>query len=297
MVLLAGLLTGCLELAHAVEANPSQASSGIVVYAAGDIADCRRVPPDQSGAAETAALIEGELARNDRAIVLSLGDHTYPDGHPSEFERCYQATWGQFKDRTYPTPGNHEYRTHAAQGYFGYFGTAAGDRQRGYYRFKVGDWQIISLNSNLSGTAFSAQLEWLKSTLAQNTAHCTLAYWHHPVFSSGSHGNEDIMLPAWRMLADAKVELVLSAHDHHYERFAPMNADGRRDDAQGTRQFIIGTGGARLTKFRLFKRHSEATGNTSHGVLKLVLQPGRYTWEFMPTRPGTQTDLGSDSCR
>lgn len=268
-----------------------------MVYAAGDIADCRRVRPEKSGAAETAALVENELTRNDQAIVLSLGDHTYPDGRPGEFKNCYQATWGRFKERTYPTPGNHEYRTRGADGYFDYFGKAAGDHQAGYYHFQAGDWQIISLNSNLSGKAFSAQLDWLQSVLAQSPSRCTLAYWHHPVFSSGSHGNEDIMQPAWRMLADAKAELVLSAHDHHYERFAPMNADGKADHAQGTRQFIVGTGGARLTKFRLFKRHSEATSNTSHGVLKLVLSPDTYTWEFMPSQPQDQTDRGSGTCR
>lgn len=279
------------------EARPEQITSDIAVYAAGDIADCRRVPPERSGAAETAALIERALTRDRQAIVLSLGDHTYPDGRPPEFTHCYQPTWGRFKERTYPTPGNHEYRTPSAAGYFGYFGTAAGNRQGGYYHFKAGDWQIISLNSNLKESAFTAQLEWLKSVLAQHASRCTLAFWHHPVFSSGEHGNEDGMLPAWRMLADAKAELVLSAHDHHYERFAPMSADGRRDDAKGTRQFIVGTGGARLTKFRLFKRHSEATGNSSHGVLKLVLQPEAYEWEFMPTASGVQGDRGRGVCR
>ncbi|MGV3742626.1 MAG: metallophosphoesterase family protein, partial [Burkholderiaceae bacterium] len=210
---------------------------------------------------------------------------------------CYHATWGRFKERTHPTPGNHEYRTRSAEGYFDYFGAAAGDRQGGFYRFQAGDWQIISLNSNLKGDAYFVQLEWLKSVLAENTARCTLAYWHHPVFSSGDHGNEDAMLPAWRMLAQAKAELVLSAHDHHYERFGPMNADGKRDDAHGTRQFIVGTGGAALTKFKLFKRHSEATGNSSHGVLKLALKPDAYDWEFMPTKAGTPGDRGSGSCR
>lgn len=278
------------------EADPA-ASPAVIVYAAGDIADCRRVPPERSGAAETAALIESELARNSQGIVLSLGDHTYPNGHPSEFEHCYRETWGKFKERTYPAPGNHEYRTPGAAGYFEYFGPVAGEKQKGYYRFEAGGWQIISLNSNLRGAAFSEQLSWLKSTLAQDRAHCTVAFWHHPVYSSGNHGSEEIMEPAWRMLADANVELVLSAHDHHYERFAPMNADGRRDDAQGTRQFVVGTGGARLTKLRFFRRHSEVTGNSSHGVLKLALQPGTYTWEFLPTKAAMQVDRGAGSCR
>jgi acid phosphatase type 7 len=270
--------------------------TGIPVYAAGDIADCRRVAPEGSGAAKTAALIEAELAEHPQAAVLSLGDNTYPDGHPSEFEHCYESTWGSFKHRTYPAPGNHEYKTPRARGYFGYFGDAAGTVQRGYYSFQLGDWHVVSLNSNLEGAALAAQLEWLKTDLERNPARCTLAYWHHPLISSGGHGNVDVMQAAWRILAEANVELVLAAHDHHYERFAPMDIAGKPDDAYGIRQFIVGTGGARLTKFRLFKRHSEARNNQSLGVLKLILGSGNYAWQFLSTEPGVYTDQGKGNC-
>jgi 3',5'-cyclic AMP phosphodiesterase CpdA len=266
------------------------------VYAAGDIADCRRLAPGNSGAAKTAALIEAGLAQNPQAAILSLGDNTYPDGDPREFEHCYHPTWGKFKHRTYPAPGNHEYRTRGAIGYFQYFGDAAGPAQRGYYSFKLGDWHIISLNSNLKDQAFAAQLEWLKTDLEQNPARCTLAYWHHPLQSSGGHGNVGVMESAWHILAEANVELVLAAHDHHYERFAPMDSAGKRDDARGIRQFIVGTGGATMTKFRLVKRHSEARNNHSLGVLKLMLGSGDYDWQFLPTVPGEYTDGGKGSC-
>jgi hypothetical protein len=269
---------------------------GIPIYAAGDIADCRYARPEESGAAATAALLEAGLAQHNEAVVLNLGDSTYPDGHPLEFSRCYHPTWGRFKDRTYPVPGNHEYRTRAASGHFSYFGAVSMPQRGGYYSFRIGDWHVIALNSNLRGKEFAAQMDWLTSDLRQNQARCTLAYWHHPVFSSGEHGDVDAMLPAWRILADANAELVLAAHDHHYERFAPMNRSGRRDEKQGIRQFIVGTGGARLRMVRIPRENSEANSNVSHGVLKLVLKSGAYAWQFLPVSGDARADQGSGTC-
>lgn len=277
-------------------ANAADREAGIPVYAAGDIADCRYVHPKVSGAEETAALVVAEIAQNEDAVVLNLGDSTYPDGRPEEFTGCYHPTWGRFKNRTYPVPGNHEYKTPGAHGYFHYFGAAAAPERGGYYSFQLGEWHVIALNSNLQDEDFAKQMDWLKSTLQQNAGHCTLAYWHHPVFSSGEYGYNDTMLPAWRMLVEAKAELVLAAHEHHYERFAPLDGSGRRDEAGGIRQFVVGTGGARLRMIRLFRKNSEAASNDSHGVLKLVLKPGAYTWQFLPVSPDTPADSGSGSC-
>lgn len=269
---------------------------GIPVYAAGDIADCRNRLPRTSGAAKTAALVADGLAADKDAVVLTLGDNTYPVGLLSEFTECYEPTWGQFKARTYPAPGNHEYYTPSAVGYYQYFGKAAGPDRRGYYSFKLGRWHVISLNSYLKPDEHQAQLAWLRNDLAQNKTHCTLAFWHHPNYSSGGHGSDERMADAWKMLYDAGAELVLASHDHDYERFAPQNAAGKRDSERGMRQFVVGTGGARLTPFRFRKLNSEAGDNTTHGVLKLVLKDPGYEWEFLPTENGGFTDRGMALC-
>ena len=254
---------------------------GVTVYAAGDIADCKSLPPAKSGAAKTASLIEAGLAHDKNAMVLTLGDNTYPVGLPTEFENCYQPTWGRFKQRTYPTPGNHDYYTPQAIGYYGYFDKAAGPNRRGYYSFDLGGWHIIALDSNLAPAAHAVQLDWLRADLAAHPARCTLAYWHHPLYSSGGHGSVPKMRDAWKLLADAGAELVLSGHDHDYERFAPQDADGRLDPARGIRQFVAGTGGAYPTPFLFTVAHSEARDSNRTGVLRLRLYTGGYGWEFV----------------
>jgi len=228
--------------------------------------------------------------------VLTLGDNTYPAGAPSELSGCYEPTWGQFKPRTYPTAGNHDYYTNAGSGYFAYFGERAKPAQHGYYSFEIGKWHVISLNSALRGSEFAEQLAWLKTDLNRHASACTLAYWHHPVFSSGGHGNNDFMLPAWKELAASGADLVLVSHDHDYERFAPQDGEGRRDDARGMRQFVVGTGGAQLTPLRWSKPNSEVKDNSTHGVLQLSLKPTGYEWEFLPVTAGGFTDRGIAHC-
>jgi hypothetical protein len=286
-------------LALAIVAAPAQAAP-LTVYAAGDIADCRYARPEFSGAAQTAALIAGG---DPQALVLSLGDHTYPVGAAAEFRDCYIPTWGKFKARTRPTPGNHEYYSGTADGYYGYFGNAAGPRGRGYYSFDIGRWHFISLNSHMHPAEHQRQLLWLKDDLAAHPARCTLAYWHAPLYSSGGHPQTDHMREAWRLLYEAGAELVLSGHDHDYERFAPLDADGKLDEARGVRQFVVGTGGAFLTPFRWITDHSEARINWRLGVLKLVLKDNGYEWEFQAAdglRPESQErearDSGAASC-
>ncbi|RJG05232.1 alkaline phosphatase [Noviherbaspirillum cavernae] len=269
---------------------------GVNVYAAGDIADCGKVNAEQSGAAKTAALIAERLANDKDAAVLNLGDSTYPIGMPGEFTDCYEPTWGRFKARTYPVPGNHEYSVPYAMGYYGYFGSGAGPERRGYYSFTLGSWHVISLNSNLKPKEHQTQLDWLKDELGRNKALCTLAYWHHPRYSSGGHGNNDKMADVWNALYAADADLVLASHDHDYERFAPQNGDGAQDDKRGMRQFVVGTGGARLSPFRFRKPNSEVSDNASHGVLKLVLKDSGYEWEFLPVEDGGFVDRGTTLC-
>jgi acid phosphatase type 7 len=276
---------------------PVISGDGVTVYAAGDIADCRKFPPAATGAARTAKLLQAELEKNENAAVLTLGDHTYPNGRLVEFTDCYAPTWGRFKSRTYPAPGNHEYYTRGATGYYDYFGAAAGPGRRGYYSFTLGNWHIVSLNSNLKQPMeHDAQLEWLKNELAQNKSLCTLAYWHHPVYSSGGHGDNPKMQDAWRILFEAGADVVLVSHDHNYERFAPLDGHGRLNRLRGMRQFVVGTGGATLTPFRFRRPNSEGGSNSVHGVLKLVLKESGYEWEFLPVEPDGFTDRGASLC-
>lgn len=269
---------------------------GINVYAAGNIADCRKHLPHQSGAAKTAALIASRIANDKSAIVLTLGDHTYPVGLPDEFSNCYGPTWGQFKARTYPSPGNHEYYSPQAFGYYNYFGATAGPERRGYYSFNVGSWHLISLNSFLKPEEHKAQLEWLKADLEKNVARCTLAYWHHPLYSSGRHGGNTRMKDAWTILYAANADLVLASHDHHYERFASQNADGLLDNQRGMREFVVGTGGAYLSPLRLIQDNSQTSDNSMHGVLKLTLKENGYEWEFLSVDEDSFMDRGTTLC-
>jgi 3',5'-cyclic AMP phosphodiesterase CpdA len=274
------------------------ASADVTVYAAGDIARCASGDAAYAGAADTARTVAAGLAADPDAIVLTLGDHTYPRGKAAEYTDCYGPTWGRFKDRTWPAPGNHEYYTAQAAPYFAYFGERAG---RGYYSLDLQGWHIVSLDSNLAPAAHQMQLAWLRADLASHPARCTLAFWHHPLYSSGGHGSIPKMRDAWQLLMDAGAELVLSGHDHDYERFAPQDADGQLDRARGLRQFVVGTGGAYPTPFLLTVDHSETRDNGRTGVLRLRLLDGRYEWEFLESGRLTPLDLpppdrGSDVC-
>lgn len=298
LLMAAGTCSAGADIPGPIESkSPVIPGKGVNVYAAGDIADCRRLPPEETGAAETAEVIAGGLKRHPEAVVLALGDNTYPNGLFNEFVDCFEPTWGQFKKRIMPVPGNHEYYSPNAAGYYRYFGDAAGPAQRGYYSRRIGNWHVIAINSNLRSDAHAEQLQWLKDDLAANKRSCTLAFWHHPRYSSGGHGSTPRMDDVWDVLAGHGADLVLAGHDHHYERFAPMDADGNRAGALGMRSFVVGTGGAHLGSFRVSpKEHSEAFGSSTHGVLKLVLKPTGYEWEFLPTESGGFTDRGAALC-
>jgi hypothetical protein len=257
-----------------------------VLVGAGDIATC-----GSSGDEATATLLDGIAG-----TVFALGDNAYPSGSASDYNSCYAPSWGRHKARTRPVPGNHEYETFAAAPYFGYFGTAAGDPATGYYSYDAGPWHIIALNSNLRADAGSPQELWLRADLAANPVKCTLAYWHHPRFSSGPHGSMAAMQPLWQALYDAGADVVLTGHDHLYERFAPQTADGTVDLARGLREFVVGTGGASLYAWSTFAPNSEVRNNTTRGVLKLTLYADRYEWKFVPVAGKTFTDTGSASC-
>jgi acid phosphatase type 7 len=278
-----------LLLALPAGASPSADESRLLV-AVGDIARCGSDADDA-----TAALVRARP----RAVVAALGDLAYARGRADEFTRCYHPSWGRFKQRTRPTPGNHEYLTEGASGYFEYFGRRAGVPGRGWYAYRLGAWQIVVLNSNcgeVGGCARgSTQERWLRRVLASSRTRCTLAYWHHPRFSSGDrHGATDDVEAFWRALYEAGADLVLTGHDHVYERFALQAWDGRPAPRRGLRQFVVGTGGAGLHGFEPPRANSQAR-LTSYGVLVLGLAPGGYTWRFVDTDDRVK-DSGSAPC-
>ena len=294
MVIVA-LLTILLDFGCAPERPPGP-PSGELIVAAGDIANCAG-----EGDEATAKLVAGI----DGATVLTLGDNAYPDGSAQDFEECYEPSWGQFEERTRPIPGNHEYETEGARGYFDYFGEAAGDPEEGYYSYDLGSWHIVALNSNCGVEEIrcgpgSAQMEWLKEDLATNAADeggCTLAYMHHPRFSSGEeHGSTPNLEPLWEALYEAGADVVLSGHEHNYERFAPQDPNGKADPERGIREFVVGTGGRSHYSILGPIANSEVYNHDTYGVLTLAPRPESYEWRFIPVEGETFTDSGSARC-
>jgi acid phosphatase type 7 len=260
-----------------------------LLLAAGDIAAC-----DSNGDEQTAAILRAHPS----AVVATLGDNVYPDGLLDEFERCYAPTWGVAKNRTKPAAGNHEYRTDDAAGYFAYFGRRAGNPGRGWYSYRLGTWHVIVLNSNCAHVGGcgrgSAQERWLRRALAGKRTTCTLAYWHHSRFSSGLHGGSSATAAFWAALYESGADVVLSGHDHVYERFAPQTPSARPAPARGIRAFVVGTGGAGLYGFRAAQPNSRVR-LAEYGVLALTLGPGRYSWRFLAADRGVR-DSGSARC-
>jgi hypothetical protein len=266
---------------------PAVPNPPVNMIAVGDIGMCgyREV-------AETAKLVSGMPG-----TIAMLGDIAYDNGTERNFRECFDPWWGPFKNRTRPVPGNHEYvRTNpTAAPYFAYFGANAGTPGVGYYSYAAGDWLVIALNSVVEIGEGSAQLAWLRNTLASSApTRCTLAYSHHARYSSGRNDDSPWMQAAWRVLDAAGVDLVLAGHDHSYERFAPMDGDGRAQ-REGMRQFVVGTGGAYLYDFPRIKPNSEVRALV-HGVLKLSLASDSYSWEFVPIAGKSFRDAGTGQC-
>jgi acid phosphatase type 7 len=269
-------------------------SQGVpVLVGAGDIASC----DDLAGAQATAKLLDSIPG-----TVFAAGDLAYPDGSEENFADCYDPAWGRHRLRTRPSPGNHEFHSGEATPYFRYFGAAAGEPAKGYYSYELGSWHVISLNSNCKDVGGcnqgSPEELWLRSDLATHPAACTVAYWHHPLFSSGkAHGNDPEMKPFWQDLYRANAELVINGHDHDYERFAPQDPEGHPDPARGIREFVVGSGGK--NSHREFGRpvaNSEVRNADTFGVLKLTLRDQGYEWSFIPQAGRQFQDSGSGEC-
>lgn len=293
------LVTERLELRSYLDirpANPRPRPAGAVtMVAAGDIA-CQpgqRPTPFLCHQRDTASLI----AQLNPTVVAPLGDNQYSAGALAAYAGSFDGTWGTLKSRIRPAVGNHEYLVPGAVGYYTYFGAVAAPPS-GYYSYDLGAWHVVVLNSNcaiVSCAADSPQLGWLRSDLASHPAQCTLAYFHHPRFSSAGHYLLSGSLPIWRALYDAGVDVVLNGHAHVYERFAPQNPYGGFDPARGIRQFTVGTGGASHDTFVSVRRNSQVR-SVSFGVLDLTLGSGGYRWRYITAPGGGIRDGGSAGC-
>jgi 3',5'-cyclic AMP phosphodiesterase CpdA len=282
------LLAVCHTRTYSQESGLAPGSGEeVVLVGAGDIAKCDMI----GGAHGTARLLD-----KIPGTIFTVGDNAYDSGSAEEFEECYTPTWGRHRARTRPAPGNHDVRTDHGRPYYEYFGDNAGPEGRGYYSYDLGSWHIISLNSEGDMRAKSSQGRWLQEDLKANPSECILAYWHRPRFSSGPHGSNRKLHDFWRLLYEAGADIVLSGHDHDYERFAPQNPKGKADPKRGIRQFVVGTGGGGVYQFKRPRPNSEIRDNSTYGVLKLTLGPGRYQWEFVPVTVGKFSDSGSGTC-
>lgn len=281
---------------HAQSDPQAGREEAATLLAVGDIADCH---VDDTHHEQTADLVDSLPG-----TIAILGDIAYTKGSPEEFADCYQPSWGRHDGRVRPVPGNHEYGTEGAGGYFAYFGATASPlepdctlRCKGYYSYDLGDWHIVALNSEQAMTAGSPQEQWLRADLlAHRTSQCTLAYWHHPRFSSGAHGDDPRSADVWLALYEAGVDVVLNGHDHDYERFAPMNPNGDVDTARGIREFVVGTGGVATRNFDHPHPNSEVRKNEVWGVLQLSLYLDHYEWAFKPIAGQQFAESGSAPC-
>jgi len=256
-------------------------SGSVVLVGAGDISTC-----SNNNDEATAKLLDGISG-----TVFNAGDNVYDSGAYTEYTNCYDPTWGRHKARTKPVPGNHEYNTSGASGYFQYFNNVPA-----YYAYNLGAWRIYALNSEISASASSAQVTWLQADLAANPSQCALAYWHKPRWSSGAtHGSDSGMQTLWQVLSNAGVELVINGHEHHYERFAEMNASGSAVSS-GLREIVVGTGGMSHYGFGTILSTSQVRNSSTFGVLKLTLNSSSYSWQFVPVAGSTFTDSGSTNC-
>ncbi len=276
-----------------------------VIAAAGDIA-CDPNDGSFNGGAGTATACRmgataALLATGGYSAVLLLGDNQYVDGTLAKYQASYAPSWGTQFAITYPVPGNHEYLTPGAAGYYSYFGARAHDPTKGYYSYNLGGWHLIALNSNCGDVggcgAGSPQEQWLASDLAANPGVCTLAYWHHPRFSSGPHGDDATYVALWNTLYSAGADVVLVGHDHIYERFSPQDPNGLADPARGLRQFVVGTGGSNLTSIVTVRANSEVRSASAFGVLALTLYPNGYDWQFRPIAGNVLNDSGTSLCQ
>lgn len=272
----------------AIPAFGQSAPRTSTLVGAGDIANCN------SNGDEATARLVGRIP----GAVFTLGDNVQGSGAAGEFANCYNPSWGKFKNRTRPVVGNHEYLTPGARPYYNYFGGRAGVAGRGYYAYKRGGWLVVVLNSNCGIVRCdprSPQVAWLRRALANNPARCTVAMFHHPLFSTNAP--TPAVRPLWQVLYNRRADVILNGHAHSYERFLPQRPNGVRDSIRGIRQFVAGTGGTRPVRpFGARPKNSVVRNDQTFGVLKLTLGSNSYNWKFVPVAGKSFTDSGTGKC-
>ncbi len=266
--------------------QPLSAQDAVPLNAISDIASCGSDGDEAVGA----------LLDTLDGWVISPGDNSQHEGTAEYYQNCYEPNFGRHKWRIFPVPGNHDMFQRSLDGYYAYFGANAGNPGEGYYALDYGSWRIIALNSMTDLQPSSAQYSWLVNQLAANTRQCTLVFVHHPRFHSGAGDLSRRVRAAFELMYNANVDVLVSGDAHHYERFAPMNPQGRLDVERGIRQFIVGTGGASHTRLNRAWSTTEARDNTTYGVTRFMLGNGEYSWQFIPASDGTFTDSGAWTC-
>jgi acid phosphatase type 7 len=294
-VLVVAVAVGAVATALAALGGSGDRPAAAVLLAAGDIAEC-----DHQGDEATARL----LAEHPTATIAALGDLAYQHGTPEEFRRCFGPSWGRFRNRIRPAAGNHDHATENAGGYLEYFGVRAGPPGLYRYSYDLGAWHVVVLDSDcwrVGGCDLDdEQARWMRADLRAHRRRCTLAYCHRPPFSSGRYGDRKDtarVRPLWQIAAEEGVDVVLTGHEHSYERFTPMDATGAVDRDAGVRLFVVGTGGGNLRRYRNPRLPAtEVRNDDTHGVLRLALRPDGYDWRFLPVRGARFTDRGSGDC-
>ena len=274
--------------------HSQSATADPVIAAVGDLA-CAPTSPVTPTTCQHVAVSDSIVAAAPAAF-FTLGDNQYQAGTLAEYKSVYDPSYGRLKTITRPTPGNHEYQTAGAAGYFSYFGTAAGSPSRGYYSQDVGAWHVVTLNSERDIGATGGQLAWLKADLAAHQNRCTLAVMHKARFSSRGHPYNVDFTPLFDALVDANAELLLSGHDHHYERFAPQTGSGTAD-ADGVTQIVVGTGGKDVYIAGPLAPNSVVQSSSGFGWLQLTLHPSSADLRFVPVGGNTFTDRHSITCK
>ncbi|WP_405746502.1 metallophosphoesterase [Streptomyces sp. NBC_01525] len=273
------------------DASTDHAAGAFTVVAAGDIAEQCTADSSDCEHPKTAALVK----KINPKFIMTMGDNQYDDARLKDFTRYYDKTWGAFKNKTHPIPGNHETYDPDGEfkGYKAYFGDIAYPKGKPYYSYDEGNWHFIALDTN---NLTSAELKWFKDDLKSTAKKCVAAYFHHPLFSSGEHGNDPVSRPVWKALYDAKAELVLNGHDHHYERFAPQNPDGKRDDKNGIVELLGGMGGAHPYKIEEVQPNSQKRLTNTFGVVKIDFTDTGFSWDLVGTDGKTKDSSPSYTC-
>ena len=310
VIVVIGVVSAGCKPQEKVTPPPAHASavqvalSGAAVFiGAGDIGVCG-ARGDEETAALVDSVIKADSAVHVESVVFTVGDNAYPAGLDRDFVRCFAPSWGDPKKRIMklirPAIGNHDYQSQRGSAYYCYFGARAGPALKGYYSYDIGAWHAVVLNSEIAavGTreARDEQETWLRNDLRDHSKPCTLAYFHRPLYSSGAHGTSPLMRSIWKILADGGADLVINGHEHHYERFLPMNAAGVLDTLNGMAEIIVGTGGGGLTGIRSRPAPNSAVRIQGHwGALIATLGSGEYRTSFIDTS-GEVWDAAGGKC-